>query len=67
MNLPKDPVMLLSVVNTQLRDHYPTLTELAAAYMTDADAITETLAAINYHYDEGRISLFNRQSPEFTS
>ena len=34
MNLPKDPVMLLSVVNTQLRDHYPTLTELAAAYMT---------------------------------
>ncbi|MBP9575009.1 MAG: DUF4250 domain-containing protein, partial [Agathobacter sp.] len=27
MNLPKDPVMLLSVVNTQLRDHYPTLTE----------------------------------------
>lgn len=53
MNLPKDPVMLLSVVNTQLRDHYPTLTELAAAYMTDADAITETLAAINYHYDEG--------------
>ena len=52
MNLPKDPVMLLSVVNTQLRDHYPTLTELAAAYMTDA--ITETLAAINYHYDEGQ-------------
>lgn len=56
MNLPKDPVMLLSVINTQLRDHYPTLTELAAAYMTDADAdaITETLAAINYHYDEGQ-------------
>lgn len=26
MNLPKDPVMLLSVVNTQLRDHYPTTT-----------------------------------------
>ena len=22
MNLPKDPVMLLSVINTQLRDHY---------------------------------------------
>ena len=52
--IPKDPVMLLSVVNTQLRDHYPTLTELAAAYMTDADAITEPLAAINYHYDGGQ-------------
>ena len=35
MNLPKDPVMLLSVVNTQLRDHYPTLDELASAYMVE--------------------------------
>ena len=25
--LPKDPVMLLSFVNTQLRDHYPSLEE----------------------------------------
>ena len=60
MALPKDPVMLLSFVNTQLRDNYSGLKELAAAYdiaaayMTDADAITETLAAINYHYDEGQ-------------
>ena len=52
MHLPNDPVMLLSVVNTQLRDHYPTLSELAAAYMTDADALTAKLASINYHYDE---------------
>ena len=34
MNLPKDPVMLLSFVNTQLRDNYSNLEELAAAYMT---------------------------------
>lgn len=54
MNLPKDPVMLLSYVNTQLRDHYPTLEELAGACMTDAAAITEALAAIDYHYDETR-------------
>ena len=54
MNLPKDPVMLLSVVNTQLRDNYPTLAELAAAYMTEVDAIMEKLASINYHYDEGQ-------------
>lgn len=26
--IPKDPVMLLSYVNTQLRDHYETLEEL---------------------------------------
>ena len=52
MNLPKDPVMLLSVVNTQLRDHYATLAEMAAAYMVDADEIIAKLDAINYHYDE---------------
>ena len=32
MKLPKDPVMLLSVVNTELRDHYPSLAELVKAY-----------------------------------
>jgi hypothetical protein len=51
-NLPKDPVMLLSVVNTQLRDHYQNLAELAAAYMADEDEITEKLAAIGYSYDK---------------
>jgi hypothetical protein len=50
MNMPKDPVMLLSFVNTQLRDHYPSLAELAAAYMVDAKEITDKLAQINYTY-----------------
>jgi hypothetical protein len=49
--LPKDPVMLLSVVNTQLRDHYKDLSELAAAYMVDAEAISGKLASIGYRYD----------------
>jgi hypothetical protein len=53
MNLPKDPVMLLSFVNTQLRDHYASLSELAAAYSVDADELAGKLAAIDYHYDEG--------------
>lgn len=52
MNLPKDPIMLLSVVNTALRDHYPDLSELAAAYMTTEESITTTLATVNYHYDK---------------
>lgn len=52
MNMPKDPVMLLSFVNTQLRDHYSSLEELAAAYMVDASEIKEKLAAINYVYQE---------------
>lgn len=50
-NLPKDPVMMLSVVNTALRDNYSSLEELAAAYNISADEITEKLAAINYDYN----------------
>lgn len=50
MNLPKDPVMLLSFVNTQLRDNYPTLSELAAAYMVDEQELVDKLAQINYVY-----------------
>lgn len=52
MNMPKDPVMLLSFVNTQLRDHYPNLKELAAAYMADEKEIVDKLSGINYTYDE---------------
>ena len=51
MNLPKDPVMLLSFVNTQLRDNYSNLEELAVAYMTDAETIEEQLKKIDYKYD----------------
>lgn len=54
MNLPKDPVMLLSVVNTQLRDIYSSLEELAAAHMVDAQELQEKLAIINYEYNEKR-------------
>ena len=46
MNMPKDPVMLLSFVNTQLRDNYASLDELAADYMVDVSEIEEKLAAI---------------------
>lgn len=52
MNLPKDPVILLSVVNAQLRDQYPSLKELAAAYMVEESVIKDALFAIRYHYDE---------------
>ena len=30
-NIPKDPVMLLSYLNTQLRDFYPDMDELCRA------------------------------------
>lgn len=54
MNLPNDPVMLLSVVNTQLRDHYSSLEELAAAHMVEPESIKEKLSMINYEYDAAK-------------
>lgn len=49
--LPKDPVMLLSFVNTQLRDHYPSLEEFAATYQIDASEVISALKNIDYEYD----------------
>lgn len=54
MSLPKDPVMLLSVINTKLRDFYPNLEELAKAENITPEEITQKLAMINYVYDENR-------------
>lgn len=54
MNLPKDPIMLLSVVNTKLRDLYPSLEELAKAYMVSEEEIIHKLKTINYEYNSER-------------
>ena len=50
--LPKDPVILLSYVNTKLRDEYASLQELCRAEDADPSALTDSLAAIGYPYDE---------------
>lgn len=52
MNLPNDPVILLSFVNTQLRDNYSTLDALCEAYAVDKKELADKLAKINYFYDE---------------
>ncbi len=52
MNIPKDPVMLMSYINTQLRDNYASLTELTKSLGIDEKEITEKLASINMKYDE---------------
>ena len=49
--MPKDPVMLLSFVNTQLRDNYNTLEELCKSYMISEEEITNKLKSINYEYN----------------
>ena len=49
--LPKDPVILLSFVNTKLRDEFASLEKLCAALDADAQAVCDTLAVLDYHYD----------------
>ena len=49
--LPKDPVMLLSVVNTKLRDEYGSLEELCAALNVEESALRSALAGLDYSYD----------------
>ena len=50
--LPKDPALLLSVVNMQLRDKEPSLPMLAGKMGTTEEYIKEKLAEIGYHYSE---------------
>ena len=50
--VPKDPVMLLSYVNTQLIDHYSTLEEMCSALDLDQQKLVDTLAGIQYTYQK---------------
>lgn len=50
-SLPNDPVMLMSFLNTQLRDHYPSLEALAEAYEFQVEDVVAKLKSIDYEYD----------------
>ena len=50
MNLPKDKIMLLSVINTALRDKYSSLDELCESEGIDKEQIIKNLAEIDYVY-----------------
>ena len=49
--IPQDPVILLSFVNTRLRDEYPSLDELCASLGESRAELEDELAAIGYEYD----------------
>ncbi len=51
MSLPKDPFILLSYVNTQLRDNYPDLEEFCAARDVDREELEVLLASVGFTYD----------------
>lgn len=48
---PKDPYILLSWVNTQLRDYYSSLSELCEDKGMNQSQLERELAAIDMHYN----------------
>ena len=54
--IPQDPIILLSYVNTQLRDNYESLDKLAEGLeLSDEEVkeIVDKLEGVGYKYDEG--------------
>lgn len=52
MNLPEDPIMLLSVINLKLRDYYSSLDQLCDEMELSKEELLSKLAAVDYEYDE---------------
>ena len=50
MMIPNDPVMLLSYVNTQLRDNYESLEEFCSSAGIEKDSLENKLAQAGYKY-----------------
>lgn len=48
MPIPNDPMILLSYINTQLRDFYPSLEEFGKTNNIDIKIIKEKLSGIGY-------------------
>lgn len=48
--LPKDPVMMMSVVNTKLRDFYPTLDAMCEDMNIDRRELESQLHAAGFDY-----------------
>lgn len=49
--LPQDPIILLSYVNTRLRDRYASLELLCDDMQIDRSVLMNKLGAVNYFYD----------------
>ncbi len=52
MNLPADPIILLSFVNTKLRDFYPSLDAFCDDADIDKQMLCDKLSSVGFEYDE---------------
>ena len=51
MTLPKDPMILFSVINTKLRDEYQSLDALCADMNVEKEHIEKELAEVGFEYN----------------
>lgn len=49
--IPNDPVILLSYVNTQLRDFYSSLEDFCKTVSVNETFLRDKLSSIDYEYD----------------
>lgn len=49
--LPQDPIILLSYVNTKLRDEFHSLDAFCDGMQADREQLIERLAMVNYRYN----------------
>ncbi len=49
--MPNDPIILLSYVNTKLRDNYKSLEELCKSECVEINEITDKLSSVGFEYD----------------
>ncbi|MCI5735928.1 MAG: DUF4250 domain-containing protein [Eubacterium sp.] len=52
MQLPNDPVMLMSVINLKLRDFYSNLDALCEDMNVDKSELLKKLSSAGFEYDE---------------
>ena len=51
MSLPSDPMMLFSVINTELRDEYASLDALCDDMQVDRQQLEARLAQVGFEYN----------------
>lgn len=54
MYLPSDPDILLSLINTKLRDEYSSLDDLCDSLDIEKSQVLEILEPAGYKYDESQ-------------
>lgn len=51
MNIPNDPIILLSYINTLLRDEYTDFDELCSSLCIEKTDIENRLNGVGFYYD----------------